>query len=390
MKLTFTFCLFSVFICSCNSQKNKLPEYISLEADSISIHIETKRSDISHKIIGIDSVYIKLPGIDIKSKPLFSIEDSILLFATSKSDKAYMINLYTIKISADYKLRDIKEKFVDVTQTSCNCAIDISSDLQGLDFYTGENILLQTEDRISMINSHGDLLDSIVFKDKKFIYSNVFDVPIEYNTITKKIYIYKYCYSCKARSSDYYSHPIESSIDPITKNITEEKIKYPEIYSQFGLGFLEVVNKTSYQNYQFFSFFPDHRIYKYNIQDQDLKVYGGKSSYSTGKISVLDKKENKDEDVLIQHSIGSDIYYQIVYDNINKRYYRLFMNPQVVDPKSQRIKYDSYMQIFNEDFVIEDEVKMEKLGVFYFTFDGKLYTISLRKDGIVFYMYTFQ
>ena len=64
--------------------------------------------------------------------------------------------------------------------------------------------------------------DTIVFKDKKLAYSNIYDVPLQYSKITKKIYIYKYCYACKERSKEYYSYSIISNVDPQTKETKEE------------------------------------------------------------------------------------------------------------------------------------------------------------------------
>ena len=387
MRFIFSVCLFSFFVFSCTLQKNKLPDFIKVWGDTIQIDIKTNRSNISHPILSIDSVFVELPGFSINSQPLFSLKDSLILLATSKSDNAYVIDLSSFHKIREYKMKPTIKINKSDTQGS-NCALDLSIDLHALDFYTNEDIILQIENKLIMINSQGDITDSVIFNDNKLWYSNLYDVPVEYNPVTKKIYVYKYCYACKQQSAAYYSYSVESSIDIITKKIEEENIKFPEIYNHFGLLAMESVSRTSFNNYQYFTFFPDHRIYEYNVLDKKNTVYGGQSAYSTGKIRTVNKKET-DFDAMLSQMVYTDLYLKLVYDDINRRYYRLFLHPAMVNPVNGHIKYDFYIQIFSKDFSLEDEIKFDRLGPNYFSYGGKLYWIVLKPNGAMFYGYTF-
>jgi hypothetical protein len=373
-------------------QHNGVPDYINVTKDYIEIDLPTKRSPVNYSII-TDSVFISCPGFNKGTRPLFSIEKSRLLIATSKSDRAYILNLDSMKVEKEYPIKQDLDLNRNPEEAPCECTYDLLVDLQGLDFYTNNNIILQVNFKLLIVNSSGIIVDSIPLKDTKnppkFIYANISDVPVEYNSSTGKIYAYKYCYDCKSGSMDYYSHPFEVSIDPDSKKISDENVRYPEIYSLFGLIPVDYVYRTSYENFQYFTFFPDHRVYIYNILNHKITVHGGLSEYSSGKIWTANKLE-KDFEKMQEKMRGDDLYFPVVYDNINSRYYRLFIHPYQFDTVANEIRFEYYIQIFNKDFSLEDEIRFEKgFGAYYFSYGGKLYWIVLKKDGMMLYAYTF-
>jgi hypothetical protein len=369
--------------------QSSVPNYIKVSKDYVEIDFPTIQDPVKHSV-SVDSILINLPDPIAPGKPLLSIQDSLLLIATTKSEKAYIVNLNSMRVIKEYRLRPAISEAQNPEGIPCDCALNLTMDLEGLDFYTDNNIIIQINLKLLIINPSGKVMDSIPLRDPKFIYANLYETPVDYNPLTNKLYVYKYCYDCKPGSPDYYSHPFEASIDITSKKISDENLKYPEIYNLFGITAMEQVNRTSYQNFQYFTFFPDHRIYKYNILNKAINVYGGNSAHATGKIWTTSKLET-DFDKMLERSAGNDLYFQLVYDDINKRYYRLFVHPDKYDENLGRIKFDYYIQIFNKNFSLEDEIKFEKgFGSFYFSYGGKLYSVAIKKEGIMFYSYAFK
>lgn len=395
-----TLCLLFLFLSigACGNKKNvqqgvvnstqDTTDYISVSGDLIQINFTTKQSNKPHPLLTSDSVFVELPGFGLNSKPLFSIRDSLLLLATSKSDNAYVIDLNDMLKVKDYRMR----KALDASKTddlpACDCTLSIGEDLQAIDFYTDENIILQTQNKLTMINSKNMSIDSLKFNDPEWVYSNVFECPVKYNPVTEKIYIYRYRYN-KTGASEYYSFALEASINIPNKKIEDENFRYPEIYSRFNLVTMENFNRTVFENYHYFTFFPDHRLYVYNILNKETSVYGGKSAHSTGEIRTFSKLETNFEKMLSK-MLYTDLYMKLEYDEINKRYYRLFLHPTSVNPENGHIKFEFYMQIFGADFSLEDEVQFDKMGPNYFSYGGKLYWVVVKPNGAMFYRYTFK
>lgn len=335
---------------------------------------------------------IELQEFANKDKLIFSIKDSLLLVATVKSSSAFTINIKDGRVLSEFKLRDKTLLNLPITENTCNCPIDLSNDLQSMDFYKENQIVLQTEQSIKFINTKGETLESINLNDnlksQKFLYSNIYEVPILYNAKKNTISVFKYCYKCYERTKKYYSPNIQTEITIDNKAVYEDSVFYPEIYRKCNWGYLNDVYRSRYEDNQLFTFNPDHRIYVYNSATQITGIHDGASAYSSNTINILSNKESKDE--LLMHLISSDHYRRIVFDPISHNYFRLFSTPKYINKELQSAKLDNYIQIFNQEFDLISEVKIPKISINnYFAYGGKLYWISAKDNQLILFNYTF-
>ena len=270
----------------------------------------------------------------------------------------------------------------------------MATDLQSIDFFKPDHIILQTESWIKMIDRKGNTIDSLALnknsKDQKSLYSNIYEVPISYNPQKNTISVFKYCYICYERSKDYYSRSIQSSVNLDTKEVVDDNVFYPEIYKLYNLGYLDGVYRSGYGDLQFFTFMPDHRIFVYNTSAKTMNIFDGTSEYSTNQIKILSQKNSKDIDKLLQHLVEAQVYRKLVYDQISHSYFRLFSKPIYVMPELKTAKLDNYIQVFDDSFKIVAEIKVPKINpVTYFAYNNKLYWISIKKDQTILYNYSF-
>jgi hypothetical protein len=385
-------CLFLLFcmLASCHGQKEPLPGYITTNGQSFTIdYAPPYRQEMFAPVL--DSVVIPLPRMKNEKKPLLSIKGNRLLVATPKGENAYVIDLETNRVVQTYRIKaPEKETFVPVNpDIGCKCPVELSKDLQSADFYTEGKLLLQYEGKLKVIDTTGTVTDSMLLntgnlKKDRFLYSNVYEVPVRYNDALKTVSVFRSCYMCPLRSRKFYEQSIIAQADLQTKTVRALPVFYPEIYRAFRLGFAEMVYGSVAGNELVLSFFPDSRIYTYNLQSGEAKVHAGKSQHSQAPVRILTKEENENESALLMHLMQTEQYMQVVYDASVQRYYRLFSVPL------DGVHRESWYQVFDANFTLLAEVPVTKYSVFYEAYGGGLVWAALREGSVVVYRLAFR
>jgi|GEM_PF-6407815 len=379
-------------VAACQSQKADLPAYIKTESNAFMIDYAPQHLHRDFRI-SVDSILLPAPGMKSEPKPLISIKDNRMLVTAPKASVTFVIDLHTNTLIARYKTGEQGPEYVPVT-ANCSCPADLSVDIQSVDFYSGGNILLQYEGKLKVIDTAGNVADTFVLnsnnlKKDKFLYSNLFESPVHFDESTQKIAVFRYCYVCPYRTKKYYESSIGALVDAQTGNIEETDMHYPEIYTQFGLGFADIVYSSFYGGRQFITFYPDSRIYVYDMQAETTSVYPGRSAHSKGIVNTLTREDSKDQGKLLMHLMKMENYKQLVFDPSVNRYYRLFSTPKEVSVQNMSTVFESYFQVFDENFNLLGEIPVEDCSVYYTAYDGGVKWVELRNNAIMLYTMKF-
>lgn len=262
--------------------------------------------------------------------------------------------------------------------------LDKNGDLNSFHVHNLDSIFIAQEYLLTLLDTTGvqqTLAINPQIKNSwpKHYLKNLHDAPIYFDPTIQKVISTVYCGACYQHKPDYYTTSIEAAIDMNTEKITTFPITYPAKFIDNYYGFTNQISKTIRGDSSIYSFSIDPNIYIFNRKTNEIRTFGGRSSYQKEEIRTLDKKDKSDGDVQFRHWILSAYYGHIDYDPYRKLYYRFFM-PGLPD-KNEEGLYNGIndkqliLMVFDENLELLDEID---LGV------GKYfrYHSFVTKDGL--------
>lgn len=376
---------------SCKSQKIKSSNGYIVNSDS-TISFTDKPIYLNQKQnYKIDSTVIKIENLRYEKKVVYSKKDDKLLLTTPNCAYVFILDLNTKQTLKKIQLKKQSQNFP--SDGSCACSLGETDLIESVDFYNDTAILVQTEEKIDIINLENKVVKTIRLNDNnnpKYIYTNLNNTPFKYNSSIDKITLFKYCYPCGFRNKSYYKSSILSYYDVKTDKMEDINYSYPEIYHNYNFGFLDIVYSTEYGDKKYYVFTIDPNIYEFDLKTKIVKVYPGLSSLSSNKVHFFKTGKLKDEELaLVMHAGREETYLHLVHNQSINKYFRIFTKP--MDLNTARPYYKLHLQVFDESFQILDEFEAPNSTGNYYEINNGVEFISLKKDNrLVFYEYEFE
>jgi len=238
-----------------------------------------------------------------------------------------------------------------------------------------DSIFIAQTYQLTLLDSTGNIKSQIPLNDgsSKYALGNLHgDSPVFYDSRMESLYFQTYCWKCPQHKTSYYTSHVSSSLNLKTKEVQALPISYPMSYQENYYGFANHVYGTYTDSLNIYTFPMTPNIYLYNRYTKDYQELGGKSEYQKQSPYALSRQQKDDDKAKIEHFNRATLYYKVHYDPFRKYYYRFF-SPALPEKNEDGLftKYsdrDHILMIFDEQFKLIDEIKLEGKHQVFFTF----------------------
>lgn len=281
-----------------------------------------------------------------------------------------------------------QEKIFDIPSSKLSFPIDLG-EIASVYVHNFDSIFVAQTYQITLLDSLGNIKSQIPVNDgsSKYTIGNLHGgSPVFYDAKMESLYFQTYCWKCPQHKTSRYKSHISSQFNLKTKQISPVPITYPILYQENYYGFAEQVYGTYIDSLNIYTFPMTPNIYVYNRYTKNRQEFGGKSQYQKQLPPVLSRRQKDDDKAKIEHFSRAAFYYK-VYHNPFQNYYYRFFSPALSEKNEDDLftKYgdrEHILMIFDEQFKLIDEIKLEGKHQVFFTFctpEG-LYVNRIEKD----------
>ncbi len=323
-----------------------------------------------------DSVSLKTTSIRIEiDSSLLPSYDVFYVYSDPKKEYFYGYNRYYHTLDI-FDLDELKFDFhIQLERQGPNGI----GDVEGFFILSKDSIFIFSRHFLAVMNHEGYFLTKIQLT-KIGDYKQFGELGVnphfkaEYIQKMGKFLLYSF-YPEKMRLSG----PIITSLDFNSRKLYQLPI-YNSVYHddvEGELGFITYLNKF-YVNDELlvYNFQYESNVYTYNLLTGEKKSYGGKSRFSPGLVTPVNKKN---PDHWERHAVENPHYFHILFDPLKKMYYRFhwgMVNYSDNGRFNSFIDKPLYLMIFNEKFEIIGEIKLPD-------YKYKLHSWTITNNGIL-------
>lgn len=334
----------------------------------------TKESSKNNQIVNEKKLIIEEVSIDIDSSSL-SIYN---LFASNiKPDGSELLVAYNDKLHT-LDLIDItnnKVSNIKLLKEGSNSVLPFIKDLY---IHNQDSIWLFNNNTFYLVDSSGNVtwkhmippndIDGHIITNSNYSISNI---KIFYNSIKKSLFF------TTIENKDFYSNELVMSNLKVRKyKLERNKLLYDNA-TQYG--WKQLPNVTYTKNKIIYNYPIESKIYTLDIVTGAKNIYESKSKYSTNVSDKLKGVESYES--MERHKVENIHFFEVLFNEQLNCYFRIHLDMGEYDAKTYIStlyqKKDIYLMVFDKDFNIVSENKLDENKYYYFNGWG------MSKNGLV-------
>ena len=347
-----------IVLCGCSTQYNKSSSNeLATQKSKYTVEYTTE----NHIMAWRDSVVETIKGRD------FEVIDGIPVYLTRNKRNGDIIG-YNFQTT---------EKVFKVKRSNLPNEAEYGQ-FNSIYIHNFDCIFIVQDYMIKLIDTSGIIKQQLVINNeadklyKTHAIGNLNYAPIFFDAKNNKLYIESYCWKCKRHKPSYYKSKIEVAIDLASGKTELLPQTYPILYQENYYGYANHTYREANDSLNVYSFPVDPNIYLYNRLSGNYKTVGGKSKYQKQLANTLSRKQKDDEKTKIEHFSIIPFYYKVHYNPFQNYYYRFF-SPGLSQKNEEGLfnknsDREHILMIFDEQFKLIDEIKLEEKYQVFFTF----------------------
>lgn len=338
-----------------------------------------------------DNIYGQIRTLSCKTSEIITDENTLYdyniqsFFTTKKNEECILAYNYQ---THSFDIFNLSTRKISHTKLKDEGKDAIIPDLQGLYVHNEDSVWAYNSGIIYLLDLQGIVKRTIridkLQNEPAIILTNysIASVKLFYNQSKNALY---YATLSQNSSPEYFANEYSltnSSIVkyPLTRHLNDDVRK--------SYGWKQIPNITFTDKYIIYNFPIESDIYRIDISTNKNERHGGKSKYTENKASMLNSPFTFEE--AERHKIENIHFYEIQYDKAHNVYYRLHVDKTDFSKTNNTFslyqKKQPYLQVFDEDFKVINEIALAKNRYNYInnwvcTKDGLL--ISVVSDPLI-------
>ena len=179
-------------------------------------------------------------------------------------------------------------------------------------------------------------------------------------------------------SDEFYARPFVAELDLDSLHLETIPFQYSKYLKENYVGAMDMPFLSFYGNRIICCFTGESNIYVYDLENEQTRVYGGRSAYTRSIASPITSNAVNEE--IIVHRAESASYFNVWYDPYRNLYFRFHFGDikhQYSEDVNETFRHKVlYLMIFNMNFELIREIELEK-----YLYLPEFYGVT--KEGIV-------